>query len=450
MAPRFDQENDDPDGTQLLDEEIVFDGYMHQRLAQFDDDLEIAKEDFIETLYYAALPVRDSSDEGSTGKSTATGPDELLLRRTNELWAGLRRVYFGEVESPSDSDDAGPSAKRPRTRENVAEFKREIAETLKRIRHFEPRVPDALDPPIQLLPHRRENDDDEDPDPLSVLVLSAPEDYSTEFVSESSLPRDASNGELGNNHTENGELENGEGSTNPMGRPIITDVETTIKAGDWKNGEFANGEGTDSHFSNQKIPKHDQSTISTIFTGLKILSVKTMRRILNFKESLMKYGLFLPKNDNEADASPECVRWGSGRQLEWIRLQTQGTFERNWDWVRVHKIFPLYQKRDIGHVFFVYDYKYSGEHRVRLVFDGSCQNPETYTDTYAPTARGESVRLFHIFDIWRRRRMGDRTVRCTTSVSQVEDRLRYFRLSPQRFCGVSRSASEAEVVSLWS
>jgi len=33
------------------------------------------------------------------------------------------------------------------------------------------------------------------------------------------------------------------------------------------------------------------------------------------------------------------------------------------------------------------------------VFDGSRQNPETYTDTYAPTARGESVRLFHIFGV---------------------------------------------------
>jgi hypothetical protein len=36
---------------------------------------------------------------------------------------------------------------------------------------------------------------------------------------------------------------------------------------------------------------------------------------------------------------------------------------------------------------------------VRLVFDGSRQNPNTYTDTYAPTARGESVRLFHVFAV---------------------------------------------------
>ncbi len=153
------------------------------------------------------LVVVASPDAVSEEKSTDTGPDELLMRRTNELWAGLRRVYFGEVEDPSDSDDSGPSAKKPRTRENVAEFKREIAETLERIRHFEPRVPDALDPPIRLLPHRRDNDEDEDPDPLRVIVPSAPDDYlADEFVSESSLPRDASNGEL----------ENGEGATNPI------------------------------------------------------------------------------------------------------------------------------------------------------------------------------------------------------------------------------------------
>ncbi len=85
--------------------------------------------------------------------------------------------------------------------------------------------------------------------------------------------------------------------------------------------------------------------------------------------------------------------------LEWMRLQQQGTFGRNWDWDRIQKSFPNYKKGDVGHVFFVYDYKHSGEHRVRLVFDGSRQNPETYTDIYAPTAHGESVRLFHIYSV---------------------------------------------------
>jgi hypothetical protein len=129
------------------------------------------------------------------------------------------------------------------------------------------------------------------------------------------------------------------------------------------------------------------------------LTTKTLRRILNFKESIVKYGIFIPRNDNEADQSPERVRWASGRELEWMRLQDQGTFGRNWDWARVRKKFPQYKKSDIGHMFFVYDFKHSGEHRVRLVFDGSRQNPDTYTETYAPTSRGESVRLFHIYAV---------------------------------------------------
>ncbi len=44
----------------------------------------------------------------------------------------------------------------------------------------------------------------------------------------------------------------------------------------------------------------------------------------------------------------------------------------------------------------MFDYKFSGEHRVRLVFDGSRQSADTYEETYAPTARQESVRNFHV------------------------------------------------------
>jgi hypothetical protein len=59
--------------------------------------------------------------------------------------------------------------------------------------------------------------------------------------------------------------------------------------------------------------------------------------------------------------------------------------------------FPAYRKSEIGWLFYVYDFKHSGEHRVRLVFDGSRQSESTYDETYAPTVRAESVRLFHIY-----------------------------------------------------
>ena len=61
--------------------------------------------------------------------------------------------------------------------------------------------------------------------------------------------------------------------------------------------------------------------------------------------------------------------------------------------------FPEYSVKDIGHCFYIYDYKFSGEHRVRLVFDGSRQSPSTYDETYAPTVRPESIRLFHVYAV---------------------------------------------------
>jgi hypothetical protein len=199
---------------------------------------------------------------------------------------------------------------------------------------------------------------------------------------------------LPNGKTTNGEEDKNNGSCGNQGN-----FPTNGEPGTGETPKFTQnlgnlaGDPTITIFSIRKNQMKD-------FVGRKLLlSIKTMRRILAFKESIMKYGVFVPRNDQEADASPEHIRWDSGRVLEWIRLQDQGTFERNWDWDRVQKSFPNYKKKDVGHVFFVYDFKHSGEHRVRLVFDGSRQNPETYTDTYAPTARGESVRLFHIFAV---------------------------------------------------
>jgi hypothetical protein len=56
VGPFYDQENGDPQAEVLMDEEIVYDGYVAERLAQFDSDLEIQKEDFLYTLSCAALP----------------------------------------------------------------------------------------------------------------------------------------------------------------------------------------------------------------------------------------------------------------------------------------------------------------------------------------------------------------------------------------------------------
>ncbi len=75
-----------------------------------------------------------------------------------------------------------------------------------------------------------------------------------------------------------------------------------------------------------------------------LLAGKTMRRIFKMQESLFKYGTFIPRNDKEARASPEAVRWLSGRQLEWIRLRTAKTFESDWTWAKIRMKFPDYRK----------------------------------------------------------------------------------------------------------
>jgi hypothetical protein len=127
-----------------------------------------------------------------------------------------------------------------------------------------------------------------------------------------------------------------------------------------------------------------------------VLTVRQLRRIMAAKESIFKYGIFVPRSEREAELSPEAPRWRAGKDLEWLRLREQGTFERDWTWARIQREHPAYQKSGIGFLFYVYDYKFSGEHRVRLVFDGSRQSAETYAETYAPTARQESVRIFHV------------------------------------------------------
>ena len=136
-----------------------------------------------------------------------------------------------------------------------------------------------------------------------------------------------------------------------------------------------------------------------VASSIKALSTRVLRRILKAQETLFKYGTMIPRSDREAEASPEAVRWKSGRQLEWLRLLAAKTFETDWTWERICKEYPEYKRSEIGHMFYIYDYKYSGEHRVRLVFDGSRQSPNTYSITYAPTVRAESVRLFHLYAV---------------------------------------------------
>jgi hypothetical protein len=152
------------------------------------------------------------------------------------------------------------------------------------------------------------------------------------------------------------------------------------------------------------VPPESFTSIITRWTSFprkKVLhlNTKAMRRILAARESVFKYGIYLPRNDRDADASPESLRWNSGRQLEWLRLKKVQAFEYDWTKERMAREYPHYLFSDIGHLFHIYDYKFSGEHRVRLVFDGSRQGVNIYDQTYSPTVRPESIRLFHMYSV---------------------------------------------------
>ena len=98
VSPAFDQENDHPDAKwNLIDEESAYHDFMSSSLARFDDDLTSKRVAFLDDLSCASL----TSDNGQRSFATPDVPDALILARTAELWAGLRRVYFGEVEESS-------------------------------------------------------------------------------------------------------------------------------------------------------------------------------------------------------------------------------------------------------------------------------------------------------------------------------------------------------------
>ncbi len=56
----------------------------------------------------------------------------------------------------------------------------------------------------------------------------------------------------------------------------------------------------------------------------------------------------MPKNDSDADRSPERARWYSGRQLEWHRWKDVGAFEYDWTKARLSREHPHYLHSDIG------------------------------------------------------------------------------------------------------
>jgi hypothetical protein len=372
----------------ILNLGVVFDAFLDQQLRQFELVLAENKRLFLDEIYSRA---------NGEKAPIAVVSDELRQERTAALWAGLRRVYFAELE-PEEGSLECPESSDP-----------ESARRRRRLPTRGPRVPDDLHHPGPGPP-----DDPGDAPTGSSLLLGVVS--SSDFEEDCEYPSGSgySNGEDvdGNGDSNSGEQESvgirslseGGSSSSPKLKELFLlgeRIEQFDTASAFVNHNVESRTNTTDEVTGQSKRPIKKSIAAFIgearlkigdFIGngpiegqgdekkswasrLTLLSTKTMRRILAAKETIHKYGVFVPRNDREADSSPEAVRWASGRQLEWIRLQEQGTFERNWDWIRLRKAYPSYQKRDVGHVFFVYDHKHSGEHRVRLVFDGSKQNP---------------------------------------------------------------------------
>jgi hypothetical protein len=259
----------------------------------------------------------------------------LIQNRTAALWEGLRRVYFGEKESEPSLRDQELSQE-----EVMANLRREIEEIEEPLRRRRP--PPDSSPGLHHMP--RDDDDDGSEPPRSIGHTNV-------------APIAGSGGVLVAFATVPETLPSSERTSDP------TDA----------------------------IPSRDNMSLSGPIRKLVLLSKRVLRRVMAAKESLFKFGTFVPKNDREAESSPEATRWKAGRDLEWVRLGKEGTFDGAWTWDKIREAYPEYKRSDVGFLFYVYDFKFSVEHRVRLVFDGSRQSESTFKETYAPTVRAESV-----------------------------------------------------------
>jgi hypothetical protein len=352
-----DKENVKEEGQDVLptppidpeDEAEAFENYLFDRMTAYDADSACQLAQFRSSL--RIVPER------------LGGPSPALRHeRTAALWEGLRRVYFGEDELESGKEEQ-PALSREQIMTNL---RREIAELEERAER-QRRAADPGRPPLPVL----QEDGDDDPPPFSLAHTNVvPDARSGRLVAFSSVPE-----------------------TPPPTETSPNDCMDSVAEAMSDQTQF----GLSSEVGEVTVtPPRDSTLFGSTVRKLALISQRVLRRILVAKESIFKFGTFVPKNEREANSSTEAARWKAGRDLEWLRLGLQGTFDGTWDWDKVHSSFPDYKRSEVGFLFYVYDFKFSGEHRVRLVFDGSRQSANTFSETYAPTVRAESVRLFHV------------------------------------------------------
>jgi hypothetical protein len=251
------------------------------------------------------------------------------LARTTALWEGLRRVYFGEQEPepPPAQAMAGPDP--PLTHDKVAaalhteiaalEQRAALARLLDRSNQDDGRS--------ALRFHRDEDDTDPPLDPppsaptgLAAMITARPSEGSRTTDSSRSPPTDT-------------EGSQSDVSASFLGLPNCVcfpsaQFPPSISQSGAVSGDFS----INSHYSSRSSPcavciPSPSAVPLTIVRKLGLLSKRVLRRILAAKESIFKYGTFVPRNDRESDSSPEASRWKAGRDLEWLRLEQHGTFD---------------------------------------------------------------------------------------------------------------------------
>ena len=288
-----DKENEQGTGQeslpgQLIDPEVeeeAFENYLFDRMERFDEDAALQLGRFRATL--RIVP-------------ESLGGPGLVLRqgRTAALWEGLRRVYFGTQElEPAAREQSEVSREQSlaqlrdeiaRLEDRAAMQRQEIAE-LERRAERRRRSADSGRPP---LPALREDDDDGDGDP------------SPPSVAHTNVVPDARSGRL----------------------VAFTTVRETPEA---SPGVETTSDGIGEEVDGSSLVP-STSVIAPLVRKLGLISKRVLRRIMAAKESLVKFGTFVPRNDRQADLSPEAPRWKAGRDLEWFRLNKEGTFDGDW------------------------------------------------------------------------------------------------------------------------
>jgi hypothetical protein len=230
-------------------------------------------------------------------------PSQLVAReaRTNDLWEGYRRVYFGEVE-PEPSHE-----------QTMDRLRTEIEEHEQRAARF--RLDQRGDiAPSGLLSRR---DDDDGPPPSENASAPGPMHLSSECNDGGSSSTTNADSNQNNNGRAN------DNAADALALSCLPDAS----------------------------PVSGFSLLHGVPRKFVLLSQRVLRRVLAAKESIFKFGTFVPKNDRQADSSPEAPRWKAGRDLEWFRLGLQNTFDGDWTWDKVHASFPEYRRTDIGFIF---------------------------------------------------------------------------------------------------